>query len=296
MSNEVIEDFFSENAYAEDYSMNTIVAYRQDLVQCEAWLNDRKSTLMQASHQLLTEYLMYRNQQGLAFTSIARMIYTLRSFYRFLSRKSLRNDDPSLLLDKPRIWQLLPEVLTPEEIEVLLKTPISKKESHNVRNATMIQVLYGCGLRISELLGLKMEDIRIEEKMLLCYGKGKKERWLPFNDRVKEALIIWMERFRPLILRKNKSKFVFVGAKKEPLTRQHAWLILQKMATVAGIHKRIYPHIFRHSYATHILAGGGDLRIVQELLGHADISTTQKYTQIEQKKLSAKHKQFHPRA
>ena len=228
-------------------------------------------------------------------SSISRTLFCFRVFFSWLQSTGRKRDNPAELLESPKLWSTLPELLSPEEIETLIKN-ITGKPAIKLREKAVLETLYGCGLRVSELVGLKMENLNLDQDFLICFGKGSKERILPFGKRTKKSLEHWIYRGRPLLLKNTKSDFVFIGQKKTPLTRQHVWLELKHLALKSGIQKNIYPHIFRHSFATHLLAGGGDLRVVQELLGHADIMTTQKYTQVDKTKAILQYKKFHPRA
>ena len=291
------EEFLAYGVFERHFSNNTVEAYKNDLNHFMKWMEARKTDLKAIDFTLLSEFFSERRIEGHQFSSIARSLFCLRVFFSWLLEKGMRQDNPAELLETPRLWSTLPDLLSPEEIDLLIKTAGGKKITC-FRNQAILEVLYGCGLRVSELVSLKMEDLNLGKNYLICYGKGGKERAVPFGDNTRKALELWLRKGRAPLLEKSGAMLheVFISQKKTPLSRQHVWLELKKIAQKAGIQKDIYPHIFRHSYATHLLAGGGDLRIVQELLGHADIMTTQKYTQVDKSRMIRQYKSMHPRA
>lgn len=296
-SDSLIDEFLAYGVFERHFSNNTVEAYKNDLTRFMHWMEERKTDLLKIDFNVLSEFFSERRIEGHQFSSIARSLFCLRVFFAWLVEKGMRQDNPAELLETPKLWSTLPELLSPSEIDLLIKTAGGKKISA-FRNQAMIEVLYGCGLRVSEVVSLKMEDLNLDKAYLICFGKGGKERAVPFGKSTQKALELWFRKGREVLLQKSGRVLpeVFISQKKTPLSRQHVWLELKKIALKAGIQKNIYPHIFRHSYATHILAGGGDLRIVQELLGHADIMTTQKYTQVDKSRMIRQYKTMHPRA
>ena len=293
----LIEEFLAYGVFERHFSHNTVEAYRNDLTHFMDWMKGKKIDTGRIDFSQLSEFFSDRRIEGCQFSSIARSLFCIRVFFSWLLEKGARQDNPAELLETPKLWATLPELLSPEEIDLLIKTAAGRKISA-CRNQAILEVLYGCGLRVSELVSLKIQDVNLEKDFLICYGKGGKERAVPFGKNTRKALERWIIKGREVLLQKSGISLpeVFISQKKTPLTRQHVWLEIKKLALKSGIQKNIYPHIFRHSYATHLLAGGGDLRIVQELLGHADIMTTQKYTQVDKSRMIRQYKIMHPRA
>ena len=292
---ERVDEFLAFGMFERHFSKNTQEAYRNDLLQLGKWLSRNKKDFLNADLSDLTYFLVEKKSEGYQFSSIARTLFCLRVFFTWLQSNRTRTDNPAELLESPKLWTTLPELLAPDEIDLLLES-VDGKLPIVLRTRAIIETLYGCGLRISELTGLKTSDLNLSQDYLKSFGKGSKERIIPFPKSVKKALTTWLTKGRPVFEKGKSSEFLFIGQKKKPLTRQHVWLEIKKLAMKAGIQKNIHPHIFRHSYATHLLAGGGDLRIVQELLGHADIMTTQKYTQVDKSHMLKMYNRFHPRA
>lgn len=292
---EAIGLFLVYGRFERHFSKNTLDAYRNDLNHLALWLDEKRLSFESAGHSDLTDFLVEKKMQGYRFSSIARNLFCLRVFFAWLNAEGGRPDNPAELLESPRLWSTLPELLSPKEIDRLIDS-VRGKPRRRLRTHAILEVLYGCGLRISELVNLRIENINLPRRYLLCLGKGSRERMVPFTKAVSGSLRRWLDKGRPAYLGETSSPFLFVGQKKTPLSRQHVWLELKNLAKAADLGKNIYPHIFRHSYATHLLAGGGDLRVVQELLGHADIMTTQRYTQVDGSVIRGKYRKFHPRA
>jgi integrase/recombinase XerD len=231
---------------------------------------------------------------GLAAASIRRNVSALRTYYRFLLGEGLVVRDPTERLETPRAWRTLPEVLTVAEVERLLGAP-SLDDPFAFRDRAMLELAYGAGLRVSEWISLNVRDVVMDELLVRVFGKGSKERLVPIGRSAVGAVAVYLRELRPR-LEKGKGKGVlFLSARGEPMTRMSAWRILRKHVEGAGIEKAVSPHTLRHSFATHLLEGGADLRAVQEMLGHADISTTQIYTHVDREYLRSVHRQYHPR-
>lgn len=282
--------------------------YERDLKKFTAFLLPRNKNFITCDSNDLFLFLLQEKNEGRSSRSLARYLATLRGFFSFLLGEEIRGDDPTEYLTTPKLEQNLPHILSENTIRKLLedKEKPSKpvQEANNsekdaalrMRNIAIIEVLYGCGLRVSELVGLKVSDISFETRTLRCRGKGNKERIVPIGDYAFEVLQDYINNYRDLLRGKNKTEIFFLNSRGNSLTRQGVWNILNKWAEEHGVKENIHPHKFRHSFATHLLDHGADLRSVQELLGHADISTTQIYTHLSRQKLIEVFRKAHPRA
>ncbi|HYD52195.1 MAG TPA: site-specific tyrosine recombinase, partial [Gemmatimonadaceae bacterium] len=226
--------------------------------------------------------------------SIRRTISALRTYYRFLLADGVVVRDPTERLETPRRWRTLPEVLTVEEVQRLLATPTLDAPLY-FRDRALLELAYGAGLRVSEWIGIGVKDLLLEEGLVRVFGKGSKERLVPIGRQAIASTAIYLRELRPRLEKGAGRGILFLNARGEPLTRMGAWKILQKYVALSGVEKHVTPHTLRHSFATHLLEGGADLRAVQEMLGHADISTTQIYTHVDREYLRSVHRQFHPR-
>jgi len=275
---------------------NTVSAYRQDVSVFLSFLEQRNvCTLSEVSLPLLEAFVAQESQAGLEATSLARRISALRTFFGFLVREKVLQENVAKLLDVPRIKRRLPEVLTVEEVEALIDACDIKKPS-GVRDRAILELLYSSGLRVSEVASLEFQHLDLERSCLRLWGKGFKERIVPFGETAREALLEYLNGVRNLLLKGRKSRYIFVsGPEGRPLSRQSIWNMVKRCALKAGITKRITPHTLRHTFATHLLEGGAELRIVQEFLGHSDISTTQIYTHIDRKFLRESYVRAFPR-
>lgn len=248
--------------------------------------------------RLLREFVYHLKDIGLSPASIRRNVSAVRSYFRFLVGDGIVARDPSERLDTPKRWRTLPEVLTVAEIQKLLAAPTMDDPLY-FRDRAMLELAYGAGLRVSEWIGIGARDAILDEGLVRVFGKGSKERLVPIGRSAIGALAIYMRELRPRLLahasRDASGDRLFLNARGQPLSRMGAWKILQKYVKRSGITKRVYPHTLRHSFATHLLEGGADLRAVQEMLGHADISTTQIYTHVDREYLRQVHRRYHPR-
>ncbi|MGO2978831.1 MAG: site-specific tyrosine recombinase XerD [Leuconostoc mesenteroides] len=276
-------------------SENTIKSYHQDLVQFGEYLNSEKLVLDQVDHIVILSWLNQLRDLGKSNSSVIRMVTTLRNFFGYLVRETFVAHNPMNDVRPPKKAEHLPAVLSIEEIDRLLQAPIEDTPL-GLRNRTLLEVMYATGLRVSELVNLKMSDLHLQLGLIQTLGKGDKERIIPIG----EIAIDWLTRYfnesRIVLLKDKESPYVFLNDRGNQISRQGIWKIIKKLVTTAGITKDVSPHTLRHSFATHILENGADLRIVQELLGHADISTTQIYTHISKKRLSEVYDEYHPRA
>jgi len=280
----------------EGASARTIEAYRRDVIRCAAYLREQGITSARdISPAALREFVYYLKDLGLAGSSIRRNISALRTWYRVMLAEGLVHNDPTERLDSPQRWRTLPEVLSVDEITRLLAAP-QLEERLAFRDRAMLELAYGAGLRVSEWIGLAAKDVLLEEGLVRVFGKGSKERLVPIGRSAIGAVAVYMRELRPVLERGQGKGILFLNGQGKPLTRMGAWKILRKYVDQAGIEKNVSPHTLRHSFATHLLEGGADLRAVQEMLGHADIATTQIYTHVDREYLRSVHKQFHPRS
>jgi integrase/recombinase XerD len=285
---------FCDALWLEDgLSRNTLDAYRRDLSMLADWLVERGVELPQASESDLQAYLAFRHPTSRA-SSGNRRLTVFRRFFRWLLRERRRNDDPTLRIAAARQPPRFPKTLSEGQVEALLGAP-DVEATLGLRDRAMLETLYATGLRVSELVGLRTVEVGLNEGVLRAMGKGRKERLVPIGDEARR----WIERYlaeaRPALLAGRSSDALFVTARAQPMTRQMFWLLIKRYAIRAGIVAPLSPHTLRHAFATHLLNHGADLRVVQLLLGHADISTTQIYTHIARERLKTLHAQHHPR-
>ncbi len=276
-------------------SPNTIEAYTRDLRRLAAFAASKRLAGPDAvTEKSLRELVYYLKDLGLAPTSIRRQISTLRTYFRFLVSEGHVTTDPSDRLDLPKTWRTLPDVLSRDEIEALLAAP-NPDESLAWRDRALLEIGYGTGARVSELVGLGIKDVWYDEGLIRVIGKGSKERLVPIGRRALGATALYAREVRPTLDRGLGKERLFLNARGRPLTRVGAWGVVKRCAKSAGIDKRVTPHTLRHTFATHLLEGGADLRAVQEMLGHADLATTQIYTHVDRDYLLKVHKTYHPR-
>jgi integrase/recombinase XerD len=282
-----------ERGLSENYQLSTqrsLSEFAQWCVAKKKIDNPRAVTL-----PLISEYLADRKRSGLSASSIKLIVVALKIFFRFLTAKGMVEHDPAEALALPRIERYLPETLNELEVEQFLDK-IDTKAPHGLRDRAMIELLYASGLRISELANSRLENFNFEDRIVRVTGKGNKTRLVPVGLKACEALAAYLSTERPKLVKRRTSSEIFLSARGTKLTTARIWQIVKKHARHAGLEKNIYPHLLRHSFATHLLGNGADLRIIQEMLGHADISTTQVYTHVDQQRLKAVHRRFHPRA
>jgi integrase/recombinase XerD len=276
-------------------SARTREAYRKDIERLVTYAAMRGAIdPLSLNSKLLREYVYHLKDLGLAPASIRRNISAARTYFRFLLAEGVLVKDPSERLETPKRWRSLPEVLTVAEVEKLLASP-SLDEPMAFRDRALLELAYGAGLRVSEWITLPVRDVALEEGLVRVFGKGSKERLVPIGRRAIGAVAIYLRELRPKLERGGGKGILFLNARGTPLSRMGAWKILRHHVEQAGITKHVSPHTLRHSFATHLLEGGADLRAVQEMLGHADISTTQIYTHVDREYLRSVHRQFHPR-
>lgn len=290
----LIERFIETLWLEKGLSVHTRAAYRSDLALLNGWLQGRGVELQSVGREVLLDHLAWRMNEGYKARSTARLISGMRGFYRFLLREGLIETDPTLQVDMPQLGRPLPKSLSEADVEALLAAP-DLDDPIGLRDRAMLEVLYACGLRVSELIGLTLEQVNLRQGVLRVFGKGSKERLVPMG----EEAIGWVERYcreaRPVLLGGRPGDVLFPSLRGEQMTRQTFWHRIKHQARVAGIAKSLSPHTLRHAFATHLLNHGADLRVVQMLLGHSDLSTTQIYTHVARARLQALHAQHHPR-
>lgn len=292
-----LDEFLYHLTVERGLTENTLVSYRADLSAYIAFLRKRKvGSLEQADRDSVMAYLFSLQLNGRSSATVSRHMAAMRTFYRFLVREGMLASDPTADLESPKLPQKLPRVLTAEEVDQLLGQP-SAGEPAGLRDKAMLELLYATGIRVSELVSLNLEQIHINNGFVRCLGKGEKERIVPIGDVAARCLQEYLDRGRHKLIRPgNNSQSFFVNQHGRRLTRQGFWKIIKKYAAQAGITKEVTPHTIRHSFATHLLENGADIRSVQEMLGHADISTTQIYTHLTRNKLKEIYNRTHPRA
>ena len=287
---------FTDYATGECHlSENTVAAYRRDLTRFMQWLGGR--SIPKLSIQDLADYAGWLHEKKLAPASIARHLVSLKVFFRYLQLENVLTENLAELLGSQKLWQRVPKVLSPQQIDKLFAAP-ERCDPCFRRDRAMLELLYATGCRVSEIASLKMQDVHLDESYCLCRGKGDKERLVPLNARAVAAVRLYLEHERGKLEAKRGSpaEWVLLSYRGRRLRRERIWELLKHYAKRVGAPPEISPHTFRHSFATHLLAGGADLRQVQEMLGHASIATTQIYTHVDPTRLKAVHKKFHPRA
>ena len=295
-------------------SPNTVAAYRNDLTQLLEYFSGpsrdgagpsyahhqstQPSQWSQVEPRLLSTYIMSLQERGYSTTTVARKIASAKSFFNYLMEEGEISQDPTEQIFTPRIGRSLPKALSIEELERLLEAPGKANTPEALRDTAMLELLYATGLRVTELVSLNLRNVNLTEKWVRCFGKGSKERIVPLHTRAAEAVRSYVQEGRPRMVRRGKADqtALFVNQRGDRLTRQGIWLILKGYAKAAQLHSSITPHTLRHSFATHLLSRGASLRYVQELLGHASISTTQVYTHLSSDHIREEYEKAHPRA
>jgi integrase/recombinase XerD len=291
---EVVRLFLDFLSVEKALAANTILSYGRDLKKFLLFLKKEKIDWNRAGEETLVRFIHQQSRAGLQARSLARLISSLKSFYKFLLLDRLVKKDPTANLSSPRMWLTLPKFLTVAEVENLLSQP-DENDPHGIRDKAMLEVLYAAGLRVSELIQLRPADLNLEEGYLVCRGKGGKERVVPLGKSAALATREYLAKVRPQLDKKNQSA-LFLTRLGDPFTRQGIWKLLQEYASRAGLAAGISPHILRHSFATHLLERGADLRSVQMMLGHSQITTTQIYTHVSRDRIRQVYEKYHPRA
>ncbi len=291
---ELLKIYCDYLAVEKGLSANSLSSYALDIRKLFDFLDRDRKSLLRLKETDLVEFIHLQAQSGLSPRSLARLVSSLKSFFRFLLLENHIKKNPAEGLTSPSLWLTLPRVLMVEEVESLLEKPdLSKPQG--IRDRAVLEILYGCGLRVSELVSLELKDVRLAQGFLICKGKGSKERIVPVGRAAARWLKTYLKEVRPLWDR-NGSAVIFLTRRGKPFTRQGIWKILKTYGQEAGLRGKIHPHILRHSFATHLLERGADLRSVQMLLGHSQITTTQIYTHVSRDRLKQIYDRFHPRA
>lgn len=286
--------FLEYLAVEKGLARNTILSYSRDIGKFLDFVKAGKLVWSRVPEEALVRFIHRESQAGLSARSLARLISALRSYFRFLVLSGFVKKDPSSQLTTPSTWLSLPKFLTVDEVESLLQAP-DETRPHGLRDRAMLEVLYGSGLRVSELVSLKLAEVNLEEGFLVCRGKGGKERIVPLGRSACRAVGRYLAEVRPLVDPGGRDD-LFLSRRGKPFTRQGLWKLLRQHAREAGLAPRISPHILRHSFATHLLERGADLRSVQLMLGHSQITTTQIYTHVSRERIRKVYDRFHPRA
>ncbi|MCF6093466.1 site-specific tyrosine recombinase XerD [Microaerobacter geothermalis] len=290
-----ISQFIHYLSVEKGLSNNTLESYDRDIKLYCSYLKDQHLDIKNTTRTHIISFLMDQQKKGKATSTISRNLVSIRSFYQFLTKERILEKDPSLHLESPKIDKKLPKVLSVQEVELLLHAP-SLDDTLGLRDKAMLELLYATGIRVSELVSLNLGDVNLGMGFIKCFGKGSKERIIPLGKVSIRMMAYYLERSRPHLKKKVEVDALFLNHHGKRLTRQGFWKIIKKYAKSTGIKKEITPHTLRHSFATHLLENGADLRAVQEMLGHADISTTQIYTHITKTRLKEVYARSHPRA
>lgn len=290
-----IHAFISYLRVDKGLSQNTIESYRRDMVKFGLLVRERNLQVSEITRSDVVAFLASLYRRGLDSRSVARHLATLRHFFRFAVIEGLIGEDPAATIEAPKTIQSLPEFLSVDEVERLLQQP-DLTNIVGIRDRAMIELMYSTGIRVSELCGIRTADLKVDPGCLRCIGKGNKERLVPVGREAIEAVQRYLAESRPELLRKNVSPFLFVNQRGKPMNRIAFWSLLGTYGRKAGLRKSLKPHMLRHSFATHLLDRGADLRSVQMMLGHSDISTTQIYTHVVEERLKQVYKAHHPRA
>jgi len=289
-----VELFLDYLSVERGLSKNTILAYRSDLKDYTGFLEAvAKKNVSASSREDIRDFMLHQKDKGLSVNSISRALAALRMFYRFLAREKLIKSDVSSYIDSPKLWKKIPDVLSLDEVERLIEAP-DLNTPQGTRDRAILEVMYATGMRVSEVAGLRVTDLNADVGFVRCLGKGKKERIVPLGTKAVAAVVRYLEKIRPRLAKAGVQE-LFLNRSGRRISRVSLWKLIKGYARKARIKKPIRPHILRHSFATHLLERGADLRSVQEMLGHANISTTQIYTHINKDRLRSIHKMYHPR-
>ncbi len=294
--NALLDSFLDYISLERGLSINTRKAYADDIGQ---FLNELTakgvSSLSQVSRKQILDHLMAMKARGMSTNSISRHLVSIKVFFRYLQQEGMLDRNVTDTMDSPKLWKILPDTLSEKEVDLLLAAPDLRKPL-GVRDRAILELFYASGLRVSELANLQLADLHLDEGYIRCIGKGRKERVIPVGGESTRLLRRYLEEIRPLLCENPHVQNVFVSRRESGLCRQRLWQIIKEYTKKAGIMKNVTPHTLRHSFASHLLQNGAPLRVIQEMLGHADIATTQIYTHVNPERLKSIHQQFHPRA
>jgi len=291
-----LKEYLSVLSLEKNLSHNTVISYKNDITSFIAFLSSKNiDDPSQITYLHLSDFFKQLNELGLSKTSAARYYSSLKGFFKYLFQSNYIKSNPIEKVETPKLSKNLPNVLSINEVEKVLNQPDTNNK-FGLRDKAILELFYACGVRISELLNLKISDLFFNEEMIRVFGKGSKERLIPIGESAINWITNYLKNSRPLLMKKLKSEnYVFLNSRGTKLSRMGVWKIVDRYVNEAGIKKEVHPHTFRHSFATHLLEGGADLRAVQEMLGHSDISTTQIYTHIDREYIKQVHKDYHPR-
>ncbi|MCS7164390.1 MAG: site-specific tyrosine recombinase XerD [Thermodesulfovibrio sp.] len=289
---EILKKFINYLFTEKALSINTVKSYENDLKNFLRWLNEKNIMLSDCKKNDIVHYLLYLKEKAYATTSIARILSSIKQFFRFMILDGIIKHDPTEGLKAPKLWLRLPKALDIDEVKKLLSVMLKSK--YYLRDIAMLELMYASGLRVSELVRLRLGDINFEAGFIRVKGKAEKERVVPVAQRSLEKLKTYLTQLRPKLLKKKSSDYVFLNNRGKPMTRQRFWQNIKSIGKIAGV--SVTPHMIRHSFATHLLEGGADLRSLQKMLGHSDISTTQIYTKVSMDRLLKEYLKHHPRA
>jgi integrase/recombinase XerD len=291
---EFIKEFTDYLAVERGLSKNTLESYGRDLSKYAEYLKKNGiNNLDRVKRPDIQDFMMGLKDGKLNASSIARNLVAIKVFHRYLTSQRLLKEDVTSVIETPKLWKTLPDVLDLKEVEAILDSPYTRLKQ-GLRDKAALELMYATGMRVSELVNLKLTDLHMDMGFVRCLGKGQKERVIPVGNKAKEALRKYLEKARPKFLKKGESPALFLTRLGKPMSRQTFWMVIKHYVRDARIKKRVTPHTLRHSFATHLLQNGADLRIVQELLGHTNISTTQIYTHINKERLKQIHQKFRP--
>lgn len=291
-----VKEYLVHLKLERNLSLNTIASYKNDLNAFSSFLNTvGVNDPSEICSKTISDFFIVLNQIGLSGSSSARYFSSIKGFFLYLLKNGYIKNNPTEKVLPPKLSKKLPEVLEVNQVEIILSKP-DVNDKLGLRDKAILEVLYACGTRVSELINLKLSDLFFSDEVIRVFGKGSKERLIPIGSSAIEWVTAYIKKSRPLLMKKAKSEnYVFLNSRSSKISRMGLWKIIDKYVKESGISKEVHPHTFRHSFATHLLEGGADLRAVQEMLGHADISTTQIYTHIDRDYIKQVHKQYHPR-
>lgn len=294
--NQLIDSFLTYLTAVKGLSKNTLESYGRDILKLAVFLEGKNITRIdQVDYKHILDFLTYLKEQGLNPRSTSRTLISIRQFFKFLLTEKFIESDPTFLIRTPKTKRVLPEALSLEDVEKLLSSP-DESSPEGIRDKSMLEVLYATGIRVSELVELRLNDVNFELGYIIAYGKGSKQRIVPIGEKAKIKLREYLDTSRPKLLKSRTSPHLFVTRLGRKMTRQGFWKVIKAYSRKSGLTKKISPHTLRHSFATHLLERGADLRAIQVMLGHSDISTTQIYTHVERERLKEVHKKYHPRS
>ena len=292
----LLDQFLNYLVVERGLSPNTLESYSRDLIKYLEYLSRKCiKDINETSDLTVISFFTSLKKDGLSNRSIARNLSSIKMFYKFLAEDHHIKSNPTLNIETPKRESKLPQVLSMEEVDSLLKIP-DRNTPLGLRDAALLELLYATGLRVSEIISLPLNNINLEAGYLIAYGKGSKERLVPIGEVAQNLIKEYLEKARPALLKKKQSNYLFITRRTKPMTRQGFWKLIKKYASASGIKKNITPHTLRHSFASHLLERGADLRSVQIMLGHSDISSTQIYTHVTTERLKKIHNQYHPRS